>query len=173
MTNWYNVGRLVNTHGVRGEVRVLSNTDFPEERYANGSVLKVAKSPQSEGTLVTVRSHRTHKNFDLLTFEGYNSINEVECFKGSYLYVSEDQLSELDEHEYYYHEIIGCTVVDEEGTKLGKIKDIIETGANDVWVVDRKQRKDLLLPYIEEVVKEVDVENKHIRVHVMEGLDDE
>ncbi|WP_078391523.1 ribosome maturation factor RimM [Shouchella patagoniensis] len=172
MTNWFNVGRLVNTHGVRGEVRILSNTDFAEERYETGSELKIAKSPDEPGQRVVVRSHRSHKNFDLLTFEGYNNINEVEEFKGSYLYVSEAKLAELEENEFYYHEIMGCTVKDEEGTVLGKIKDIIETGANDVWVVERKGQKDLLLPYIESVVKKVDIDEKLITVQLLEGLDD-
>ncbi|MFS0787053.1 ribosome maturation factor RimM [Shouchella sp. 1P09AA] len=172
MTQWFNVGRLVNTHGVRGEVRVLANTDFGEERFAIGSQLKVASRPEEKGTLLQVTSHRKHKNFDLLTFEGYTNMNDVEGFKGSYLYVSEKLLSELDEHEFYYHEIIGCRVTDEEENDLGTITDIIETGANDVWVVQRSGKKDLLLPYIEQVVKEVDLEASVVKVHVMEGLDD-
>ncbi|GAF23333.1 MULTISPECIES: ribosome maturation factor RimM [Shouchella] len=172
MTNWFNVGRLVNTHGVRGEVRVLSNTDFGEERFAVGSQLKIASSPDERGTMISVKSHRKHKNFDLLTFEGYTNINEVEVFKGNYLYVSEQQLSELGEHEFYYHEIIGCQAVDEDGHSLGVIKDIIETGANDVWVVERKGKKDLLLPYIEDVIKEVNIDEGTVKVHLLEGLDD-
>ncbi|MFB4211100.1 ribosome maturation factor RimM [Shouchella sp. JSM 1781072] len=172
MTQWFNVGRLVNTHGVRGEVRVLANTDFGEERFAIGSQLKVAGRPEEKGTMLQVASHRKHKTFDLLTFEGYTNINEVEGFKGNYLYVSEKLLSELEEHEFYYHEIIGCRVTDEEGNDLGTITDIIETGANDVWVVQRSGKKDLLLPYIEQVIKEVDLEASVVKVHVMEGLDD-
>ncbi|MBG9784290.1 ribosome maturation factor RimM [Shouchella lehensis] len=172
MTNWFNVGRLVNTHGVRGEVRVLSNTDFGEERFAIGSQLKVASSPDEKGTLIQVKSHRKHKNFDLLTFEGYTNMNEVEEFKGKYMYVSEKQLSELGENEFYYHEIIGCQAIDEDGHSLGMIKEIIETGANDVWVVERKGKKDLLLPYIEDVIKEVNLNEGIVKVHLLEGLDD-
>lgn len=171
MANWFNVGRLVNTHGVRGEVRVLSNTDFADERYAIGSELKIATAPNEKGIFVKVNSHRVHKNFDLLTFEGYGNINEVESFKGSNLYVSETKLTDLAEHEFYYHEIIGCSAYNEEGEILGSVKDIIETGANDVWVVERKGKKDLLLPYIESVIKQVDIENKRIDVHLLEGLD--
>lgn len=171
MANWFNVGRLVNTHGVRGEVRILSSTDFADERYALGSELKVATAPDERGTIVKVKSHRVHKTFDLLTFEGYENINEVEPFKGSNLYVAEAKLTELAEHEFYYHEIIGCFVFNEEGEQLGTIKDIIETGANDVWVVDRAGKKDLLLPYIESVIQNVDHKNKRIDVHLIEGLD--
>ncbi|WP_059104641.1 ribosome maturation factor RimM [Shouchella shacheensis] len=172
MTTWFNVGKLVNTHGVRGEVRVLSTTDFAEERYAAGSTLKIAPDARSDGVQVVVRSHRIHKNFDLLTFEGMNNINDVEGYKGQFLFVSKKDLSELEEHEFYHHEIVGCTVVSDEGEELGKVKEIFETGANDVWVVQRKGKKDLLLPYIEEAIKEVDVEERVIQVHVMEGLDE-
>lgn len=171
--NWFSVGRLVNTHGVRGEVRVLSHSDFTDERYKQGTELKVADTPDGQGTMVKVASHRVHKQFDLLTFEGYDSLQSVEPFKGMQLYVSEAQLSELAEHEYYYHEIIGCAAIDEEdGTVLGQIDDIIETGANDVWVVRRDGKKDLLLPYIESVIKNVDVEKRRVYVHVLEGLDE-
>ncbi|NEU29397.1 ribosome maturation factor RimM [bacterium LRH843] len=171
MTDWFKVGKIVNTHGVRGEIRVISTTDFAEERYAVGTSLMIRHEQEQAETAVVVRSHRRHKNFDLLQFEGYNSINDVEKFKGSILYVSEVQLEELNEHEFYYHEIIGCTVITEKDDELGQVKEIIETGANDVWVVRRAGGgKDILLPYIEEVIKEVDVDEKVIRVHLMEGL---
>ncbi|MBP3952060.1 ribosome maturation factor RimM [Bacillus suaedae] len=171
MTDWFIVGKLVNTHGVRGEVRVISSTDFAEDRYAVGTELMIQHEGKNEKTLVTVRTHRKHKNFDLLQFEGYHNINEVEVFKGATLYVSGEQLEELDEHEYYYHEIIGCTVVTEDEETLGTIKEIIETGANDVWVVKREGGgKDILLPYIEQVIKDIDVDNKRIIVDVMDGL---
>ncbi|TWI55135.1 ribosome maturation factor RimM [Halalkalibacter nanhaiisediminis] len=171
MTNWYKVGKVVNTHGVRGEVRVISTTDFADERYAIGTSLMIRHEGQKEEFPVEVRHHRRHKNFDLLQFEGYHSINDVEKFKGATLYVSEELLKELDEGEFYYHEIIGCLVITEEGTELGKIKEIIETGANDVWVVQRiGGGKDILLPYIEDVIKDINIEEKIIRVHLMEGL---
>ncbi|ARK31024.1 ribosome maturation factor RimM [Halalkalibacter krulwichiae] len=171
MTEWYKVGKIVNTHGVKGEVRVISSTDFAEDRYAIGSELMIKHDDKGENIHVVVRHHRLHKNFDLLQFEDYHSINEVEPLKGATLYVSGEQLDELDEGEFYYHEIIGCKVFTESDEELGKIKEIIETGANDVWVIQRKgPGKDILIPYIEDVVKEIDVWNKVIRIHVMEGL---
>lgn len=166
---YFNVGKIVNTHGVRGEVRVISSTDFPEERYAKGNLLYIENAP-NQMLEVTISSHRLHKNFHLLTFEGYNDINEVEGFKGKMLKISENQLDALQEDEFYYHEIIDCEVYSDEGEKLGIIKEILSPGANDVWVVKRPGEKDLLLPYIEEVVKDVDVKNKKVIVHVMEGL---
>lgn len=167
----YNVGRLVNTHGVRGEVRVLSNTDFASERYMVGNTLYIV-TEKGEQTKVTVASHRKHKSFDLLTFKEFHNINEVEHFKGSTLKVDEQQLIDLEEGEFYYHEIIGCIVVAEDGTEIGKISEIIETGANDVWIVKRKGKKDALIPYIEPVVKDINIEEKKIMIHLMEGLID-
>ncbi len=167
---WFNVGKIVNTHGIRGEVRVISKTDFADERYQPGNTLYIFKEGSQEPIKVVVESHRVHKNFDLLTFEGMHSIQDVEQFKGSLLKVDENQLSELDEGEYYFHEIIGCKVYNDNGEEIGTIREILATGANDVWVVKRKVGKDLLIPYIDEIVKEIDIEEKKIIITPMEGL---
>ncbi|ASS91580.1 MAG: ribosome maturation factor RimM [Bacillaceae bacterium] len=166
---WFQVGKIVNTHGIRGEVRVVSVTDFPDERYKRGNRLYIFQKDK-EPVEVIVKSHRIHKNFDLLSFEGYDSINEVEPFKGSDIKVPESQLGSLDEGEYYFHEIIGCSVYTEDGDELGIINEILTPGANDVWVVKRKGKKDLLIPYIEDVVKHIDVKEKRVIIFPMEGL---
>ncbi|WP_456275521.1 ribosome maturation factor RimM [Bacillus sp. AK128] len=170
MSKWFNVGKIVNTHGIRGEIRVISTTDFPEERYAKGNSLFIFLQNEKDPIEVKVSGHRVHKNFDLLTFEGYTNVNHVERFKGSMIKIPEDQQGELNEGEFYYHEIIGCSVETVEGEKLGKIKEIISTGANDVWVVQRNGQKDVLIPYIKDVVHEIDIENKLIIIQPMEGL---
>jgi len=173
MTEYFDVGNIVNTHGIKGEVRVQSITNLPEDRYAKGSPL-VWFGKNNEPIDLVVTSHRVHKNFDLLKFEGYPSINDVEKLVGGMLKVSEDHLSEdLDENEFYYYEIIGLQVVDEEGNHLGKVKEIMSPGANDVWVVERPGKKDLLLPYIEPVILNIDLDKEEVTVHVMEGLDEE
>jgi 16S rRNA processing protein RimM len=173
MTEWLNVGKIVNTHGLHGEVRVISRTDFPDKRYASGSSLFLALEDYDYKEL-TVKSHRKHKQFDLVAFEGYSSINDVEKFKGGLLKVRIEQLSELNEGEFYYHEIIGCSIFSEEGEEIGNITDVLSPGANDVWVVQRKgNRSELLIPYIEDIVKDVDIENKRVTIHVMDGLIDE
>ncbi|WP_088012955.1 ribosome maturation factor RimM [Gottfriedia acidiceleris] len=170
MKKYLNVGKIVNTHGVRGEVRVISRTDFPEKRYAKGNTLYFFKENESTPIELKVTSHRVHKNFDLLTFEGYESLNSVEPLKNGILKITEDQLHELDKNEYYYHEIIGCVVETIDGEEIGKIKEILSPGANDVWVIQRKGQKDALIPYIEQIVKEIDVMNKKVKIEVMEGL---
>ena len=173
MTEFLNVGKIVNTHGIRGEVRVISQTDFPEERYRKGQRLTLFRENKAPLEL-TVAGHRKHKNFDLLTFEGYPTINDVEPLRDGILKVSKDELSELTENEYYYHEIIGLTVIDEQARELGKIKEILSPGANDVWVVQRKGKKNAMIPYIESVVKQIDLDKGEVHIEIPEGLlDDE
>lgn len=167
---WYNVGKIVNTHGIRGEVRVISQTDFPEERYVVGEQIALFKKDSKKPLRLTIASARAHKNFILLSFEGYPNINDVEDFRDGILKVSEKQLSELADDEYYYHEIIGCTVFDEEGTEIGQVKEIFETGANDVWTLKGVNGKDQYIPVIDDVIKEIDIDEKKIIIHVMDGL---
>lgn len=90
---------------------------------------------------MVVKSHRKHKNFDILSFEGHPNINDVEKYRDGILKVAKDNLAELAEDEFYYHQIIGATVYDETGSELGKIKEILSPGANDVWVVQRPKKK--------------------------------
>jgi 16S rRNA processing protein RimM len=170
MEKWFNVGKIVNTHGIRGEVRVVSRTDFPEQRYKSGNQLYLFLPNADEPQELTVKTHRTHKNFDLLTFEGYENINLVEKFRDGILKVPESQLAQLEEEEFYYHEIIGCVVATTSGVELGKITEILSPGANDVWVVKGKGGKEILIPYIHDVVKKVDVKEKVVLIEPMEGL---
>jgi len=170
MMNWYNVGKIVNTHGIRGEVRVISSTDFPEERYAVGNKLSLFMSDTKSPIVLTVASHRQHKNFDLLTFEGYLTIEMVQGFRDGILKVSENQLSDLEGDEFYFHEIMGCTVYDLEGQEIGVVTDILQTGANDVWTVTPESGKAHYIPYIEDVVKEIDIDEKKIVIDVLDGL---
>jgi 16S rRNA processing protein RimM len=177
MTRYYKVGKIVNTHGIRGEIKVITTSDFAESRYKTGNVLYYFPTSNLQaggpGIPLQINSHRVHKQFDLLTFVDHPSINDVEKYKGGYLAVSEDQREALEPGEYYYNEIIGCDVYTDEGKRLGVIREILSPGANDVWVVKQDQGPDILLPYIDDVIKQVDVEDKKITVHLLEGLVDE
>lgn len=165
---YYNVGKLVNTHGLKGEVRIISITDFANERYQKGQTLALLKDGQWLKDVV-VGSHRKHKNFDIITFENHPSINDVEKYKGCMLAIDEQYLTDLEEDTYYYHEIIGLEVfVGDEF--VGKVKEILELGSNDVWVVQRQKQKDALIPFINDVVLSVDIENKRVQVAPVEGL---
>lgn len=172
MTEYLNVGKIVNTQGLKGEVRIISQTDFPELRYKKGTVLTLFQEKKAPVEL-TINSHRKHKNFDIVTFVGHESINDVEKYRDGILKVAKDSLTELPEDEFYYHQIIGLTVIDEQGEELGKIKEILSPGANDVWVVQRPKKKDVLIPYIESVVQSIDLDNGLVRVEIPEGLIDD
>ncbi|MBS4207647.1 ribosome maturation factor RimM [Bacillus sp. FJAT-50079] len=170
MANWFNVGKIVNTHGIHGEVRVISKTDFPEERYAVGNQLMLFLQGKQEPIALTVRSYRRHKNFDLLMFEGYTNINMVESWKNSILKVSAEQLGELPSGEYYFHEIIGCDVITNDNRYIGVVKEILTPGANDVWVVKSESGKEILIPYIADVVIDISINEKKIIIEPMVGL---
>lgn len=168
---YFDVGKVVNTHGLKGEVRVISITNIQEDRYYEGAPLTWFGTDGSKEEL-TVRSHRTHKTFDLLTFENYYNLGQVEKFVGGMLRISEDYLLDLPENTFYIHEVIGSKVIDDTGEEVGEIKEILSPGANDVWVIQRQNKKDLLIPYIESVVLDVDIENQVVTIHIMEGLDE-
>lgn len=166
---FYNVGKIVNTHGIRGEVRVMPTTDFVEERFKKGQDLYLQKG--AEPLKLTVENARQHKGFILVKFVGYDNINDVQNFRDHELMVSADDQQPLDDGQYYYHQIIGLPVQTVEGESLGTIKEILSPGANDVWVVQRPNQKDLLLPVIDDVVKEVNLEKQLVTVELMEGLE--
>lgn len=170
--NYYNVGKIVNTRGLRGEVKVISYTDFPEDRFKSGSQLQIFKDEKTATPLATVvvRSAKEHKGTFLITFEGIDTINDVEKYKGMILKVEEEQLQDLDEGEFYLHQIVGLDVF-ENGIKLGVIKEVLSYGPNDVWFVKRPGKPDLLLPYLKDVILDVNLEQNQVTVEVPEGLD--
>lgn len=170
--NYFNVGKIVNTQGLQGEMRVMAVTDFAEERFKKGSVLSLFDEKDNLVKVVTIASHRKNKQFDIIKFKDHYHINDIEKYKGFNLKVAESDLSDLNEGEFYYHEIIGLEVY-ENDQLLGEISEILQPGANDVWVVKRKGKRDLLLPYIPPVVLKVDLPNNRVDVALLEGLDDD
>jgi 16S rRNA processing protein RimM len=170
---YYNVGKIVNTHGIRGEVKVLAITDFPEKRFAPKSRLSVVQKGQRQ--TLTVASYRHQKTFELMTFKEIPTLTEAETIKGLTLQVAAaDQQALAPGEGYYYHDIIGLTVIDQATQQsLGTVKEILSPGANDVWVVQRPQRKDWLLPYIPSVVLQVDLDAQQVMIDLPEGLIDD
>ena len=170
MDKWFNVGKIVNTHGIKGEVRVISRTDFPEERYKLGNTLFLFMPGSKDPVELVVKTHRTHKNFNLLTFEGYDNVNQVEKMRDGILKVPASERGKLEEGEFYFQDIIGCLMFTTKGEEIGKVVEILTPGANDVWVVKDAKGKEILIPYIDDIVKKVDVAEKVILIEPMEGL---
>ena len=170
--NYFNVGKIVNTQGLQGEMRVLSVKDFAEERFKKGNTLALFDKKDQFVMDVEIANHRKVKNFDIIKCKGMYHINDIEKFRDFTLKVREEDLTDLEDGEFYYHEIIGLEVY-ENDLLLGRIKEILQPGANDVWVVKRKGKRDLLLPYIPPVVLGIDIEQGRVDVEIPEGLDDE
>jgi 16S rRNA processing protein RimM len=171
---YLNVGRLVGTHGIRGEVRILSDTDFPEIRFAPGSRLLLTHPSIAEPLPLTVERSRPHKSTILVKFREWGNINEAEPYKGGRLVVPREWAAPLNEEEgeFYFHQIIGCQVVRTDGAEVGRVAEILQLPANDVWVIRPAGKgKEILIPYIDEIVKEVDVANRRIVIEWMEGLE--
>lgn len=166
----FRVGKIVNTHGIKGEVRVISITDFPEERFKPGASLFIKTNKGKQEFIV--ESSRNHKTFVLLKFKGLDNINDVEQFKNYELFTTEEITPELSDGEFLYRQIVGLTVVDSKLGEIGKITEIMELGPNDVWVVKGPKYDEVLIPYIEDVVKKVDLDKQIVQVEIPDGLID-
>jgi 16S rRNA processing protein RimM len=162
------VGTIIGTHSLKGEVKVYSVTDFKEERYKIGNTLHIAF--RDEMIPVKIKTFREHKGNALLSFEGYPSINDVEQFIKSKVYVHNSQLQELEEDEFYYFELMGCTVMTKDEKEIGVIKDIVNYGASDIIVVENLEQKEVMIPFVEDFIEEVDLETRTVVINPIEGL---
>ena len=167
METMLRVGVISSTHGVRGEVKVYPTTDDPE-RFLD--LEEVILDTGRERLPLKIENVKFFKNMVILKFKGYANINDIEKYKGRGLYITRDQAVELGEDEYFIADLIGMSVVAEDGTVLGTLADVMPTGANDVYVVRTENGKELLIPAIKECILNVDVEERAMRIHVMDGL---
>jgi 16S rRNA processing protein RimM len=166
-------------HGLRGEVRVEIHTDFPE-RFALYDRVYLAQAELDPGpaglqsasratTAYGLEAHRFHSKWVLLKLAGVDDRTQAEALRGQWVWIAPEQAAPLDEDEVYLHDMLELQVVTDEGEALGQIVQIIETGANPVYVV-RGPRGELLLPDTDEVILEVDLEAGQVTVHLIEGL---
>lgn len=167
MKDLLRVGVISNTHGIKGEVKVFPTTD-DKKRFQQ---LKEVLLELEEKTIsLEIEQVRFFKQFVLLKFRGIDSIDDVLPYKGKDLLITREDAVPLEEGEYFIYDLIGLTVVTEEGETLGVLQEILTTAANDVYVVAREEGKELLLPAIEECIKEIHIEEKKIIAHLMKGL---
>lgn len=155
MENKIEVGKIVNTFGIKGEVKVFPEVDYLDELkafYVDGKKMEISKI-------------RFQKNIAIMKIKGIDDINIAENLKGKIMEINESDRPELPEGVYYIDDLIGFDVYTDEGKLLGKLDDIFNTGANDIYQVG-----DILLPAIDEVLKQIDTENKKIIVHIIKGL---
>lgn len=151
------VGQIRKSHGLTGEVLFDVRTDFPE-RLQRGKRVYVGDSR----TLMTISGIREHARGLLVKFRGKETPEDVENLRNALVYVKADELPSLPEGEYYFHQLIGLDVFNEQNEFLGELTEIIETGANDVYLVNTPEGKELLIPAIEDVIKRIDPQNGKI-----------
>lgn len=162
-TDFVTIGTIVAPHGVRGDVRIIPQTDFPE-RFMEMETCYI------EGNLYHITNARYHKKFIILTFAEVKDRNAAELILRKDIEVPREELVELPEGQHYIFEMIGLTVVDTEGQVLGTLKEVLQPGANDVYVVEQEGKSDLLLPVIKSVVLDIDMDNKTITVNPPEWI---
>lgn len=167
MEELFRVGVISNTHGIRGEVKVYPTTDNVR-RFDD--LKEVILDTGKEQLNLHVTSVKYFKNMVILKFKEFDNINDIIPYKGMDLLVTRENAIPLEDGEYYIADIIGSKVITDEDKILGTLTDVLQTGANDVYVVKTKDGKEVLLPSIEECILDRDTENKIVKVHIMKGL---
>ena len=165
----FRIGVITSTHGLKGEVKVFPTTDDP----ARFKKLKKCFIRTKSGDVpVEKKSCKFFKNMVILKFKGYDNINDIEKYKSKDLLIPRDQAVKLEPDEYFITDLIGLTVRSDDGETLGTMKDVLETGANDVYGVQMKDGKEILLPAIGDCILDVDLEQGIMTVHILDGLMD-
>ena len=166
MEQYLKVGVISSTHGIKGEVKVFPTTDSPERfKTLKNVVLETGK----QQIPLEIAGVKFFKQFVIVKFKGIDNINDIEKYRGMELFVSREDAVELEEDEFYIADLIGMKVVTED-EELGTLKDIMETGANDVYIIDTEKYGELLLPAIHDCILDVDVEENVMTVHLLDGL---
>ena len=167
MEDLLKVGVITTTHGVRGEVKVFPTTDDAERFLELEYVLL---DTGRELRRLDIKNVRFFKNLVILKFDGIDNINDIEKYKGKDLWIPREEAQELGEDEYYIADLQGLNVVLEDGSEFGTLRDVMETGANDVYIIDSNEHGEVLLPAIKECILDVDLEKNTMTVHLMKGL---
>ena len=166
MEQFLRAGVISSTHGIRGEVKVFPTTD-DAARFKE--IRKVFLDTGRERQELEIQSVRFFKQFVIVKFKGIDNINDIEKYKGCSLYISREEAAELDEDEYYIGDLIGMAVFTEEG-HFGVLRDVMETGANEVYIIDSDSHGEVLIPAIRQCVLDVDVEQNRMTIRLMDGL---
>ena len=161
------VGVISSTHGVRGEVKVFPTTD-DVKRFKK--LKKVILDTGKEQLPLEIEGVKFFKQFVILKFRGIDNINDIEKNKGKRLLVDREHAVKLKKDEYFIADMIGMDVFTEDGELFGALKDVMETGANDVYIIEMSDGKEVLVPAIKQCILDVDIENRKMVIHLLEGL---
>lgn len=163
------IGRISGTHGVRGEVSVFPLTDDPKRFSVLEDCILVTETP-SKKINIKAKSARYSNNKVILKLDGIDDCDAALALKGKYIAVTRDKAVKLAPDTYFICDLIGCKVIDDENGELGMLSDVLQTGARDVYIIKRAKDKDLLIPAIKDVVKDIDLQDRIIHVHLLDGL---
>ncbi len=164
------VGVIASTHGVRGEVNVYPTTDSLERFLSLKNVILVDQ--KGNEIPLKVQNVKFFKQFAILKFRGIDRVEDAEGYRGCDLMVTRENAQPLEEGEYYIGDLLGMAVVSDEGETLGILTDVLQTGANDVYLVSRPDGRELLLPVIDECILDVDPEAGRVTARMMPGLEE-
>ncbi len=167
MEERFQVGIITASHGVRGEAKIFPTTDDPKRFRRLKEVLLDAGGKE---TLLEIESVKFFKKFVILKFKGIDTPEEVQKLRQKSLYVTRENAVRLGRNEYFIADLMGLLVQNEDGEEIGVLREVLETGANDVYLIDLKDGRELLLPAIKECVLNVDVEAGQMRIHILDGL---
>lgn len=163
------IGKIVNTHGLKGELKIESWSSFDSIRYKKGNTVYL--NINKEYVPFIVNSYREHKGYVLVTFEGLQDINLVEKYKTYIVYIDKDSRDELEDDEYYSDDLVDLDVLDDDGNAIGKVIAVEFTnGAQDNLRVETKNNKEFLVPYVDEFILDVNIDEGYIQIHLMDGL---
>lgn len=167
MNDLLKVGIISSTHGIRGQVKVYPTTD-DMDRFDD--LKNIVLDTGKEHINLEIENVKYFKNQVILKFKGIDDINDIEKYKGKDLLVTREDAVQLQENEFFIVDLIGASVITDQDVELGTLTDVMKTGANDVYVVEDKDGKEILLPAIKECILGVNLDEHLIRVHIMDGL---
>ena len=167
MEKVFQVGIISSTHGVRGEVKVFPTTD-DMKRFKK--LKEVLLDTGNETLTLEIEGVKFFKQFVILKFKGYDNIDDIVKYRGKSLFVPRENAVKLQKDEYFIADLIGLKVVNEDGSFTGVLKDVMETGANDVYIVESQDGKEVLIPAIKDCILQVDFEKEQVLVHLLDGL---
>ena len=167
MEDMFQVGVISSTHGIAGEVKVYPTTDDPKRFKKLKTVLLDTGKDMRELEIAGVKFF---KQMVILKFRGYDRIEDIQPYRGKSLYVTRENAVRLKKDEYFIADLIGMKVYEEDDSCLGELTDVLQTGANDVYVVKMGNGKDVLIPAIRQCILDVDIEAGRVKVHLLEGL---
>ena len=168
MEKYLEIGQIVNTFGIKGMVKIKPFTEKTKKKIDN--LKKVYIKTKKEKKEYEIEEIKYHKEMVLAKFKGIETIEEAEKFRNSYLLINRENEKPLEKGTYYIVDMVGLEVYTDEGDKLGILDDIFNSGSSDIYVVKNELGKQILLPAIKEVIKNIDMENRKITVHLIKGL---